>query len=64
MSEAEERFKAAILNFCAGKPFPERMQMLAAILSAFGDLEAAGDNPQPARVLFDASLKLEELGTG
>jgi hypothetical protein len=59
--DLDERFTAAILNFAAGKPFPERMRIIAAILTAFGNLEAAGDNPRAARILFDASSKIERL---
>jgi hypothetical protein len=66
MSEPDlnERFTAAILNFCAGKNFPERMHLLAGILGAFGDLEAAGNNLRGARVLFEASQQLERLSQG
>jgi hypothetical protein len=59
--DADERFKTAILNFCAGKTFEQRMHLIAGILSAFGDLEAAGDNPRGARVLFSASTRIEAL---
>jgi len=58
----DERFTSAILNFCAGKPFPERMQLLAAILQSFGNLEAAGDNPQAARILFEAASQISRIG--
>jgi len=60
--DLDERFANAILNLCAGKSFPQRMQLIAWILDAFGKLEAAGDNPRAARVLFDASLAIERLG--
>ncbi|HYJ44038.1 MAG TPA: hypothetical protein VEW06_06240 [Xanthobacteraceae bacterium] len=60
-AELEERFRMAILNFSAGKSFAERMRTIAAILAAFGDLEAAGDNPRGARLLFDAAAQLEHL---
>ena len=62
VSEFNERFTNAVLNFCAGKPFHERMQMIAFILDTFGNLEAAGDNPRGARVLFDASSQITQLG--
>ena len=62
MSEFEERFTNAILNFCAGKSFVDRMQLIAGILTAFGNLEAAGDNPQTARLLFDAAAQIEKVG--
>jgi len=62
MSEFDERFRNAILNFCAGKSFSDRMHMIAAILTAFGDLEAAGDNPRAARLLFDAATQIEKVG--
>ena len=62
MSEFEERFTNAILNFCAGKTYPERMQLIAGILTAFGNLEAAGDNSRVARVLFDAATQIEKSG--
>ena len=63
MSDLDERFRQAILNFSAGKPFAERMRMIAAILAAFGDLEAAGYNPRGARLLFDAALAIDRLGS-
>ena len=62
MSEFEERFTNAILNFCAGKSFADRMQLIAGILTAFGNLEAAGDNLRGARVLFDAAAQIEKVG--
>jgi hypothetical protein len=58
--DANERFRNAILNFCANKTYEERMRLIAGILTAFGDLEAAGDNSTVARVLFDASTKILE----
>ena len=60
--DANERFRNAILNFCANKTYNERMRLIAGILTAFGDLEAAGDNAAVARVLFDASTKIAALG--
>jgi hypothetical protein len=59
MSEFDERFTNAILNFCAGKTYRERMRLIADILTAFGNLEAAGDNSEVARVLFDAATHID-----
>jgi hypothetical protein len=64
VSDPEERFTAAIPDFCAGRPFAGRMRVIAGVLDAFGKLEAAGDNPRAARVLFAASVALEKLGLG
>jgi len=58
----DERFTNAILNFCSGKSYEERMEWICYFLDTIGNLEAAAATGPSyvAHLLFDTSKQIQE----